>query len=200
MRIETGIWRGRNLILPPQEHTRPTPHKVRAAIFNVLHHNSDCQLTMPFQDWTVLDAFAGSGAMGIEALSNGAARAIFFEIQPSTRRILQQNLQSLVPADRYRLYGEDVTQTRTPATPCQLIFLDPPYGKYNALEVLATLATKGWCAPECLAIVRVPVKEEIASAQGDFTTIFDRTYGSMRVVIFKRVMAKSTTANNNTSP
>lgn len=120
MRVIAGIWRGRRLVTPAGRDTRPTSDRVREALFSILG---------PIDGAAVLDLFAGSGALGIEALSRGAARATFVERAPAALRAIAANLEALgAPGDvRARDVSAFVRDARDAGGPYDLVFLDPPY-------------------------------------------------------------------------
>lgn len=150
MRIIAGQFRGRTLAAPKGDGTRPTTDRVRESLMSAV--NSACG---GFEGATVLDAFAGSGALGLEALSRGAACAHFFERDGAAQRVLCGNVRALgLEARRARIHRGDVLRD-PPAharPPFSLVFLDPPYAlaAQDALGLAATLAADGALAPDAL--------------------------------------------------
>jgi 16S rRNA (guanine966-N2)-methyltransferase len=133
LRVIGGELRGRPLKAPPGRSTRPTADRVREALFNLLG---------PVRSGArVLDLFAGSGALGIEALSRGAAHAVFLESDRRAREILRENLARLELGARSRVSGEDVLSRPHLESPFDLVFADPPYGAGAAGEVVSRYAT-----------------------------------------------------------
>lgn len=175
MRIVGGQWRGRRLASvgagDAAAHLRPTSDRVREAIFNLLVNSQGLDL----EGLAVLDAFAGTGALGFEALSRGAARVTFFDTGLKAQGLLQENARLLDAAATIR--SADATRPG-PGTPHDLVFLDPPYGKGLGERALAALAREGWVAPGALAVL----EEGAEIAVPDGWQIRDaRRYGDTRV-------------------
>ena len=165
MRIIAGTWRGRHLITPGDDRIRPTSDRVRGAIFNILAHGID---GVELEGAHVIDLFAGSGALGLEALSRGAAHCTFVEADAEARTLLSRNI-ALLDFDA----GSEVlvaNATRLGAAggrqPASLAFLDPPYGKGLAEPALAALADGGWLAPKAVAVVEGKAGDAIAWPSG----------------------------------
>ncbi len=141
LRIIAGSWRGRRLTFPATPGLRPTPDRVRETLFNWLGAQvvgAHC-----------LDLFAGSGALGLEALSRGAAQVCFVERAGAVARALSDNLARLGAADRARVVRRDVSaHLRGPAQAMDLVFVDPPYGRGLLPSVCMALEAGGWLAPE----------------------------------------------------
>ncbi len=160
MRIIAGELRGRRLAAPPGGATRPTADRVRQALFDMLVHAPWAEMGNG-EDAVigarVLDAFAGSGALGLEALSRGAAEAVFFETDASARRALAANIASCGVAARARVLAADATHPPRawPAgAACTLVLLDPPYGEEELPgRAAAALASAGWIAPGALIVL-----------------------------------------------
>ncbi len=148
MRIVAGRWRGRLLAAPAGEATRPTSDRTRQAIFDRLAHAAWAAGVL--DRTTVLDAFAGTGAMGLEALSRGVARVWFMETDPSARRALTANIETC-RAENATILAADATRPPK-GEPCMLVFLDPPYGKGLVPVALAALRAAGWVAPGALLV------------------------------------------------
>lgn len=138
-RIIGGEWRSRRLVLPPVPGVRPTPDRVRETVFN--------WLAPLVAGARCLDLFAGSGALGLEALSRGAARAMFVDRDPAVLRQLRENL-GLLGCEHAELVALDAMSfLETPAQPMDLVFVDPPYGQGLLSPALERLAAGGWLAP-----------------------------------------------------
>lgn len=186
MRIVAGRHRGRALAAPPGAAIRPTADRAREGLFNRLAHGSHgAGGVSPLVDAVVLDAFCGTGALGLEALSRGAARALFLDASEAALAAARANARALGETARCRFYRLDATAPgRAPET-ATLAFLDPPYDKALAAPALAALAAGLWLAPGALACV------EIAAGAGDFappagfTTLDDRRYGKARSLILR---------------
>jgi 16S rRNA (guanine966-N2)-methyltransferase len=151
MRIIGGRWRGRRLVCPPGNATRPTAERLRQTLFDMLAHapwaGSD-----RLRGAHVLDAFAGTGALGLEALSRGAATAHFFECDHAALAALRANITRCDAAAVALLAGTDATRPPQAGQPCSLVFLDPPYRRNLAEAALAALQRAGWIAPAALLV------------------------------------------------
>jgi 16S rRNA (guanine966-N2)-methyltransferase len=185
MRIVGGRHRGRRLIAPPGDQVRPTSDRAREALFNILTHGDFASAGSPFADENVVDAFAGTGALGLEALSRGAARAAFIETDRAALAALRRNLAVLDEEDAADIISGDAT--RPPRAPYQaaLALLDPPYRSGLAAPALSALTQMGWLAPRALAVVELAAKEPFSSPAG-FAMIDERTYGAARLVFLRR--------------
>jgi 16S rRNA (guanine966-N2)-methyltransferase len=137
VRIIAGAWRGRRIHFPDMPGLRPTPDRVRETLFNWLQHSitgSRC-----------LDLFAGSGALGLEALSRGAKEAVFVEQFPAAARVLQEQLVRLGGTGRARILQMGAARfLRTPGAPFDVVFLDPPFGKDALVEYIPLLDAGNW--------------------------------------------------------
>jgi 16S rRNA (guanine966-N2)-methyltransferase len=142
MRIIAGQWRGRPLLSPPGQATRPTSDRAREGLFSMLASRLGS-----FEDLAVADLFAGTGALGLEALSRGAAHCTFYEKGRAALDTLKRNLDKLGASDRADLRAQPVEHALSPAKPCDLILMDPPYGVGLAQAALDRVANVGWLAP-----------------------------------------------------
>ncbi len=156
MRIIAGAWRNRTLAAPPGESTRPTAQRMRQALFDMLMHAPWAEGRVVGAE--VLDAFAGTGALGLEALSRGAARASFIETDRTALAALRANVAACKADDRAVVIPGDALRPK-PGTPCGLVFLDPPYGKDLVAKSVATLGRAGWFAPHALLVVETGSEE-----------------------------------------
>ena len=185
MRIVGGKHRGRRLLAPPDATVRPTSDRAREALFNILSHGQFAAEGIPFVRAAVLDAFAGTGAFGLEALSRGAAEAVFIEQDRSALGILRQNIEALGEGDRARVLYGDATHPPRASFPCAVAFLDPPYRSGLAGAALTALAAAGWLVPGALAIAEIAAREELALLAG-FTLVDERVHGAARLVFLRR--------------
>lgn len=186
IKIVGGKHRGRTLAAPEGLSTRPTASRAREALFNILMHaNWRDDGTSPLIDARVLDAFAGSGALGMEALSRGAAHATFFDSDAASIRTIGENLRKLGETASARVVRADVTNPPPGREPCDLVFLDPPYRSGKATAALAALGENGWLASDAVATVELAHNEDIAPPPG-FEAIDERRYGAAKIVILKR--------------
>jgi 16S rRNA (guanine966-N2)-methyltransferase len=160
---------------------RPTADRVREAVFDILLHGRFAACGSPVVDAVVLDAFAGTGAFGLEALSRGAAAAVFIERDPVALAVLGRNVAALDETGRARIVSSDATHPPAAHQPATLAFLDPPYGSGLAAPALVALAKAGWLAAGALAIVEVGRRESMPPP-GGFAPVDERVYGAARLV------------------
>lgn len=184
MRIVAGEWRGRRLATPHGRSTRPTSDRVREAVFDALC----ARLGPDFGGLAVLDAFAGTGALGLEALSRGADRAVFVERDPLARRSLAANVEALGAGDSSTIVVGDAfslaERDGLPEAPFALLLLDPPY-RIEPAQVgglLQTLAGSGALTDGALVVYEHDGRAEPVWPEG-FSQVWDRGYGSTRVGI-----------------
>ena len=184
MRIIAGAWRGRALQAPPGDTTRPTADRVRQALFDMLLH-APWGGRAAIEGAHVLDVFAGTGALGLEALSRGAAFATFIEQDRAALTALRTNIATLRAADRCAVLAADALATPAPATssttPCALIFLDPPYGGKLVPRALAHLAAGGWIAPGALIVAETARSEPPPHPD----LLAERTHGTAGISIWR---------------
>lgn len=189
MRIVGGRHRGRPLTAPRGDRVRPTADRVRESVFNILAHGLDWP---GFADASVIDAFAGSGAFGLEALSRGAVRATFIDIDAGTLSAVRRNAAALGEARSVTLLKLDATRLGPPpraaGTPAALAFLDPPYESGFAVPALHGMAVHGWLAAEGIAVVEIAAREPLQLPPG-FSALEERAYGAARIVFARRTGA-----------
>ena len=178
MRIVGGRFRGRPLAGPSTDAIRPTSDRLREAIFNVLAHAYDD----PIAGARIIDLFAGTGAMGIEALSRGAAYALFVDDGAAARGLIRQNVEALGLGGATRLFRRDATRMgpAAPNEPFSLVFCDPPYGRDLVRPALASCAEGGWLNRDALVVVEENAAAELSWPPG-FDQIERRTYGDTQV-------------------
>jgi 16S rRNA (guanine966-N2)-methyltransferase len=188
MRIVAGRHRGRTIAAPAEAAVRPTTDRVRENLFNILAHGRLSAGDRALLDGaTVLDAFAGSGALGLEALSRGAADAVFLDNELTALECIRRNAAALGEVQRSVIVQADASVPPTPAKvrghpgPRSLLFLDPPYRSGLAAAALAGLTAAGWLAPAAFAVVELAAGEPLALPPG-FTLADERRYGRTRVV------------------
>jgi 16S rRNA (guanine966-N2)-methyltransferase len=184
MRIVAGSHRGRRLLAPPGAVVRPTSDRAREAMFNVILHGGFVGEGDPFAEARVLDAFAGTGAVGLEALSRGAAEAVFIERARDAVTILRKNIATLGEEARSRVIVGDATHPPHAVSGCTVVFIDPPYRSGLVLPALQALTAAGWFAPHALAVVEHAAREEFAPPFG-FTLLDERVYGAARLVFLR---------------
>jgi 16S rRNA (guanine966-N2)-methyltransferase len=184
MRIVGGQFSGRALVAPKGRDTRPTADRVRESVFNILAHKDD----FTFDGARVIDLFAGSGALGLEAMSRGAAFCLFVETDALARGAIRDNAEALglLGATRVHRRGADALGDKPAGVggPFTLAFLDPPYAKDLCAPALAALRKGGWLAPGALAVVEQGKDEAPVAAEG-FVEEDRRTYGAAQVGFFR---------------
>ena len=188
VRIVGGSHRGRRLVAPPGEVVRPTSDRAREALFNILSHGEFAADGSPFAERPVLDAFAGTGAVGLEALSRGAAAAVFIESERQALAALRRNVAALGEGDRAQIVAGDATRPPRAALACAVAFLDPPYKSGLAAPALQALAAAGWLTPDALIVIEVAAREDFPLPAG-FSLIDQRVYGAARLVFLRRERA-----------
>jgi 16S rRNA (guanine966-N2)-methyltransferase len=181
MRIVGGRLKGRALRTPDSRAIRPTSERLRESIFDILAHRHAGSV----EGARVVDLFAGSGALGFEALSRGADFALFVDNGSEARALLRGNVEALALGGVTRVWRADATRLgKAPAgPPFTLAFLDPPYDKGLAGPALAALVVGGWLAPGALIVVEEAAKAEIA-APPELERIDARTYGDTQIALF----------------
>ncbi len=180
MRIVAGAWRGRTLAVPPGLTTRPTADRVRQALFDMLLHAPWGGRAL-IEGASVLDAFAGTGALGLEALSRGAAHATFVERDRAALGALRANIAACRAAERCMVVAGDVLAL-PPGAAFGLIFLDPPYGQDFVPRALAALRGAGRMAPNALVIAETG-RDEPSPCPSD--TLAERTHGAARLTVWR---------------
>ena len=186
LRIVGGRHRGRTIAAPEGLATRPTASRAREAMFNILTHaNWRQDGTSPLVEARVLDAFAGSGALGLEALSRGAAHATFMDNDADAIRLIGDNLRKLRETGAAKVVRADATRPPPAREACDLIFLDPPYRSGLAAAALAALAQAGWTAPDAIVTVELAHNEDIEVPAG-FEAIDERRYGAAKIVVLRK--------------
>jgi len=181
MRIVGGRFKGRNLVAPRSGATRPTSDRVRESVFNILQHGSRAE---NLDGKHVIDLFAGTGALGIEALSRGAAFALFIEQSADARAVIQSNIEALALQGITKLFRRDAAKLGPMGRGKRfsLAFLDPPYGRGLAEQALSGLAAGGWLSPGATVVI-----EESTKAALQLPPAFEewdrRTYSDTQVII-----------------
>ncbi|WP_374660231.1 16S rRNA (guanine(966)-N(2))-methyltransferase RsmD [Phenylobacterium sp.] len=181
MRIVSGEFRGKAIVTPPGDRTRPTSDRARQAVFNILEHAA---WSPGVRDLRIIDLFAGSGALGFEALSRGAAFCLFVETDELARGAIRQNVDAMGLFGRTRVHRRDATdlgvRPGADGPAFDLAFLDPPYGKGLGETALAKLAAGGWLADGAVVMFERGSNEPDFDAPG-FEKLDARDYGAARV-------------------
>ena len=180
MRVVGGRLRGRILAGPKSAAIRPTADRLRESLFNILVHAYDD----PIASARVLDLFAGTGALGIEALSRGAAFALFVDEGAEARALIRENIAALGLGGVTRIFRRDATKLggAHPVEPFSLVFLDPPYGRGLAATALISARDGGWLAPSALIVVEETVKSAFVTPEG-FSELERRAYDDTEFVL-----------------
>jgi 16S rRNA (guanine966-N2)-methyltransferase len=180
MRIIAGAWRGRSLAAPAGDTTRPTADRLRQALFDMLWH-AEWGGRARVEDAVALDVFAGTGALGLEALSRGAASATFMERDRAALAALRANIASCRAEARAKILATDATRP-PPGQPASLVFLDPPYGQTLVEAAVAALSTAGWLAPAALLIAETGRDESLALPA---EPLAERAHGAGRITVWR---------------
>jgi 16S rRNA (guanine966-N2)-methyltransferase len=184
VRIVGGRLKGRTLAAPSSREIRPTADRLRESVFNILIHAYD----NPIEGARVLDLFAGTGALGIEAVSRGAQFALFVDNGTEARALLRNNVEALGLGGVTKVYRRDATNLGPahPMEPFSLAFLDPPYGKGLAEKALISLRDGGWLTPSALVVVEEASAAAFAGPDG-FSELERRAYDDTEFVFLSAV-------------
>jgi 16S rRNA (guanine966-N2)-methyltransferase len=182
MRVVGGRLRGRNLAAPSSRDIRPTADRLRESVFNILIHAYD----NPVEGARALDLFAGTGALGIEAVSRGAKFTLFVDNGAEARALLRNNIEALGLGGVTKVYRRDAADLGPahPVEPFSLVFLDPPYGKGLAEKALASLRDGGWLTPGALLVVEEAKAAGFAAPDG-FEELERRAYDDTEFVFLR---------------
>ena len=184
MRVVGGRLKGRNLVSPSSREIRPTADRLRESVINILVH----AYSNPIQGARVLDLFAGTGALGIEAISRGAAFALFVDNGAEARALLRNNVEALGLGGVTKVFRRDATNLGPahPLEPFALVFLDPPYAKGLAEKALASLRDGGWLTPAALLVVEEAKAAAFAAPDG-FEELERRMYDDTEFVLLRQL-------------
>ena len=182
MRVVGGRLRGRPLAGPKSKAIRPTADRLRESVFNILLH----AYGDPISGGRVLDLFAGTGALGIEAASHGAAFTLFVDYGAEARALIRENVAALGLGGVSRIFRRDATKLGLvhPIEAFALAFLDPPYGQNLAEEALASARAGSWFAPNALIVVEEATKARFVAPKG-FSEIERRVYDDTEFIILR---------------
>ncbi len=185
MRIVAGKHRGLALAVPKDQRVRPTSDRVRESIFNILAHN-DFGTGFALEGVRVLDLFAGTGALGIEALSRGARFVMFVDDHPESRGLIRSNVDAAQATGASKIWRRDATDLGpmppNAGGPFGLAFLDPPYRKDLVGHALTSAREGSWLAESCVVVAELAVDEAFVVPEG-FDERDARAYGDTRVVV-----------------
>jgi len=184
MRVVGGRLRGRNLASPASRDIRPTADSLRESVFNILVH----AYGDPISGARVLDLFAGTGALGIEAISRGAAFTLFVDNGTEARALLRNNVEALGLGGLTKVFRRDAANLGPahPVEPFSLVFLDPPYGKGLAEKAIASLRDGGWLTVGALLVVEEAKAAGFAAPEG-FEELQRRAYDDTELVFLRAV-------------
>ncbi len=180
LRIIGGEWRGRKLQFPDAPHLRPTPDRVRETVFNWL---------MPVIEGAhCLDLFAGSGALGLEALSRGAAEVVFVDINRKAVLALQSHLQTLQAESRSSVLQQDSVSfvSGSADRPFELVFLDPPYKLPLMEKVVPLLEENGFLAEGALLYLEIEKRQSLPELPANWQQLKEKTAGEVHYFLFQR--------------
>lgn len=187
MRVIAGRHRGRVLRAPEGAETRPTAERVRQALFDMLWHAA-WGGRMAVQDQLVLDVFAGTGALGLEALSRGADHCTFIERDRGALAALRANIAACGEDGRSAVLAADATRPPQARVPCGLVFLDPPYGKGLVPKAVAALQAAGWIGAGALVIAETGAGERLDLP--GFAALALRSHGAASVHVMRAPAAE----------
>jgi 16S rRNA (guanine966-N2)-methyltransferase len=179
MRVVGGRFRGRALVSPVTSDIRPTSDRVREAVFNMLHHGA---AQADLKDCKVLDLFAGTGALGIEALSRGAAQCLFVDDSAEARGLIRDNIEAMGLTGVTKIFRRDATALGVSGKygAFNLVFMDPPYGKGMGERALASALSGGWLAPAA-TIVWEERRDAVIVVPAAVRVLEQRTWGDTQV-------------------
>ncbi len=184
MRIVSGKFRGRSLQAPKSQAIRPTSDRIRESLFNVISHNYSDNL----DNTRVLDLFAGTGALGIEALSRGARFTLFIENSIEGRGLLRQNIENFSLQGHSKVFRRDVTELGPigSMTPFDLVFADPPYGCGFGEKAAAGLVAGNWLSPSGLFVLEED-KDSAPESLPGFELLETKSYAGTKIGIFRLI-------------
>ena len=192
MRIIAGQFRGRPLQAPPGSTTRPTGDRVRESLFSMLSSRLGS-----LEDLRVADLYAGSGALGLEALSRGAAHATFLQADPKAQATIRAKAGGLGVSDRVRILGGSALALPR-SEPFDLIFADPPYAPGSGSAVVKALAEADWLAPGGWLSIETARRESVEP--GDYSIETEREMGRARITLLRRLRSPAPRPPSSTRP
>lgn len=185
MRIVAGKFRGLNLAAPKDDRVRPTSDRVREALFNVLAHN-EFGFGFRIDGARVLDLFAGTGALGLESLSRGAAYVLFVDDHFESRGLIRRNVEAAYATGATKIWRRDATGLGEMPTnaggPFDLVFMDPPYRKGLVAAALASVGAGGWLAPHAVVVAEM-AEDELFAAPDWVESLEERVYGDTKLAL-----------------
>ncbi|MGS1017934.1 16S rRNA (guanine(966)-N(2))-methyltransferase RsmD [Allosphingosinicella humi] len=179
MRIIAGEWRGRPLVAPEGRGTRPTSDRAREGLFSMLASRIGS-----FEGLRAADLFAGTGALGLEALSRGAAHCTFVDSDRDAMASIRHNLAAFGASGRADVRAQGVEHAPPPAAPCDILFLDPPYSAGLAQMALDRIANPGWTAPG--GWISIETAGEALAVPEGFVRAAERRFGKAYIILLRR--------------
>lgn len=179
MRIIAGEWRGRPLVTPEGQGTRPTSDRAREGLFSML-----ASRVGSFQGLHVADLFAGTGALGLEALSRGAAHCTFIENDRNAASVIQRSIDNLAAKERTTLVTQSVEYVSAPPRPFDIVFMDPPYRTGLAEMALARIGNPGWVGPG--GWLSIETSGEKIEVPVGFSLDTERRFGKAHIFLLRR--------------
>jgi 16S rRNA (guanine966-N2)-methyltransferase len=185
MRIVAGSFKGREIHGPTSIETRPTSDRVRESLFNILAHGVD---GFGLEGARVMDLFAGTGALGLEALSRGAKFCQFVEESAEARGIIRKNADAFGCIGQCKIWRRDAADLGpcAPQSPFNLVFADPPYSKSLGAKALQSLVAGQWLSPDAVVVLEDAASEDVPQVFG-LSAINERTYGAAKITFFRTV-------------
>ncbi|WP_298958725.1 16S rRNA (guanine(966)-N(2))-methyltransferase RsmD [uncultured Roseibium sp.] len=182
MRIVAGRFKGAAIAAPKSQETRPTSDRLRETIFNILAHG----VGMNLEDARVLDLFAGTGALGFEAISRGARHCTFIEEGAEARGVIRRNMEGLGLNGAAKIFRRDATRLGVPGTiePFDLLFADPPYDKGLGEKALHSAGVGGWLKPDAICVLEERASADIETPEG-FSEVDRRQAGDSQVLFLR---------------
>ncbi len=188
MRVVGGAFRGKKLRLPEDNRIRPTAERTREALFNILAHDSEMRRAdgaLPLNA-RVLDIFAGTGALGLEALSRGAGHVTFLDNHPGSLKLIEGNIKDMGQTRRTDILRRDALHPGKPGAPYDLILMDPPYAQELAHPCMEALISGGWLTTGTIVVIELSKKEKL-TLPPSLAMLKDRTYGAARLIFAKNL-------------
>ena len=186
MRVTGGKHRGRRIEAGAGREVRPTAIRARQALFNILAHSPKLLADPPLPaEARVVDVFAGTGALGFEALSRGASHVTFIDNDEAALSLIKRNAARLNETEQVSVLQRDATAPGHASVTCDLAFLDPPYRSGLAVLALSALAREAWLRPGTIAVVELAANEEFAPPEG-FEIVETRVHGAAKVLIARK--------------
>jgi len=185
LKIIAGKHRGRKIETKRNATIRPTGSRARGAVFNILMHGKfGADGNSPLIDKAVIDLFCGTGALGLEALSRGAAHVTFVDESSESIALARTNANSMREEANAHFLRNDSTSLPAARTLCSLAFLDPPYNSGLAVRSLASLDKQGWLENGAVAVVELSHKETL-TPPANYTLLDERKYGNTKIVFLQ---------------